>query len=112
MRDFYEQLYANKLVTQKKQIKSQKYTITKTQSRRNKNSQQTNNEEGDKLVITNLPTQKSPDSDGLTGKFCQTSEVELMSILKLFQKLKRRKPSQTHKVRITLTPKPDKDTTK
>ena len=55
------------------------------------------------------PKKKSPGPDVFTGEFYQTFKEELMLILKLFQNLKRREHSQTHKARISLIPKPYKD---
>ena len=48
-------------------------------------------------VIKNLPTNKSPQPDGLTGEFHQKFRQELTPILlKFFQKLQRKENSQTH----------------
>uniref|UniRef100_A0A8C9B091 RNA-directed DNA polymerase n=1 Tax=Phocoena sinus TaxID=42100 RepID=A0A8C9B091_PHOSS len=66
-------------------------------------------------VIKNLPTNKSPGPDGFTGKFYQTFTEELTPILlKLFQNIVEggTHPNSIYKATITLTAKPDKDTTK
>ena len=66
-------------------------------------------------MIKNLPTNKTPGSDGFSGEFYQTFREELTRILlKLFQNIAEggRLPNSFYEASITLIPKPDKDVTK
>ena len=66
-------------------------------------------------VIKNLPKDKSPGPEGITGEFYQTFREELMSIpLKHFQKIAEEGtlPNPFYEGTITLILKPDKDTIK
>ena len=65
-------------------------------------------------IFKNLPTNKSPETDGFTGEFYQTFSKELTFILlKLFQKIAEEGTflSSFYEATITLIPKPDKDIT-
>ena len=87
MRDYYKQLYANKMDNLEEMDKFlERYNLTKLrqEERENMNRPSTSNEI--ETVIKNLPTNKSPGPDGFTGKFYQTFREELTPILvKLFQ---------------------------
>ena len=116
IRDFYKQLYVNKLDNQEEMDKSlerHNFPRLNLEELENINRPITNNEI--ETVIKNLPTNKSPGPDGFTGGFYQTFREELTPILlKLFQKIVEGEtlPSSFYKATITLIPKPEKDITK
>ena len=67
------------------------------------------------VVIKNLPENKTPGPDGVTGEFYSTFREELMPILlKLFQQIAEEGTllNSFCEATITLIPKPDKDSTK
>ena len=68
-----------------------------------------------KIVVRNVPRNKSPRPDGFIGEFYQQFREELTSILlKLFQKISEESKLQNsfYEATITLIPKPDKDATR
>ena len=77
MRDYYKQLYANKmdhLEEMDKFLEMNNLPRLNQEEIENINRQITSTEI--ETVIKNLPTNKSPGSDGFTGKFYQTFRSE------------------------------------
>ena len=112
MREYYEQLYANKFDNLEEMDNFlETYSLPKL-----------NQEEIDQLnrlitrneieyVIKTLPTNKSPGPDGFTGEFYQTYKEELIAILlKVFQKVEEEGtlPMTFYDATITLIPKQTK----
>ena len=97
MREYYEQLYANKMDNLEeidRYLEKISFPRLHQEEIEIMNNAITNTEI--KTVIKNLSKNKSPGPDGFTGEFYQTLREELMPIfLKLFQKnCKRRNTSK------------------
>ena len=116
MREYYEQSYDNKfdnLEEMDKMLETQSMPKLNQEEIDQLNRSITINEM--EYVIKTLPTNKSPGTDDSTGEFYQTYKEELIpSRLKLFQKVEEEGtlPKIFYNTTITLSPKPDKDTTK
>ena len=116
IRDYYKQLYANKMDNLKEMDKFlERYDFPRLNQEEleNINRPMTSNEI--ETVIKNLPANKSPGPDGFTGEFYQTFREELTPILlKIFPKIAegRTLPNSFYEATITLIPKPDKGVTK
>ena len=93
----------------------EKYNLPKLNQEEIENLNRPNTSMEIKTVVKNLPTNKSPGQDSVTGEFYQKFREELLSIiLKLFQKIteESKLPNSFYDATITLIPKPDKDATK
>ena len=116
MRDYYKQLYANKMDNLEEMDKFlEKHNLRRLNQEETENINRPITSTEIETVIKNLPTNKSQGPDGFTGEFYQTFREELKPILlKLFQNIAERGtlPNSFYEATITLIPKPDKDATK
>ena len=116
MRDYYKQLYVNKmdnLEEMDKFLEMHNLPTLNQEEIENLNRSITSTEI--ETVIKNLPINKSPGPDGVTGKFYQTFREELTPILlKPLQNIAEggTVPNSFYKATITLIPKPEKDVIK
>ena len=112
LRDYYRQLYANKMDILEKMDKFlEMYNHPRLNQEEIENMNRPIARNEIETMIKNLPTNKSPGPDGFRGAFYQTFREELTPFSNSSKKLQRKEHSQTHSTRPP-TPKPDKDTTK
>ena len=115
MRDYYKQLYANKMENLEEMDKFlEKHNLPRLNKEEIENMNRPITSTEIETVMENLPKNKSPGPDGFTGEFYQTFREQLTPILlKLFQNIAEggRLPNSFYKATITI-PKPDKDVTK
>ena len=115
MRDYHQQLYANKMDNLEEMDKFlEKYNFQKLNQEEIQNLNRPITSMEIETVIRNLPTNKSPGPDSFTAEFYQKFREELTPILlKLFQKIAEGKlPNSFYEATITLIAKPNKDSTK
>ena len=89
MRDYYKQLYANKMDNMEEMDKFlEMHNLLRLNQEEIENNKLTITSTEIETVIKNLPTNKSPGPDGFTGEFYQTFRQELTPILlKIFQNI-------------------------
>ena len=113
IRDYYKQLYANKMDNQEEMDKFLGgYNFPRLNQEELENINRLTIRNEIETVIKNLPPNKSPGPHGFTGEFYQTFREELTPILlKLFQKTAEggTLPNSFYEAIITLIPNPEKD---
>ena len=116
MRNYYEELYANKFENLGEIEKFlEKYNLPKLNEEEAESVNRPITADKIEAVIKKLRTHKSSDRDSFTGEFYRAFKGELTPILyRLFQKIQEdgRLPNSFYEASIILIPKPDKDTTK
>ena len=116
MRDYYKQLYANKMDNLEEMDKFlEMHNLPRLNQEEIENMTRPITSTEIETVIKNLPTNKSPGPDGFTGELYHTFREELTPILlKLFQNIAEggTLPNSFYEATITLIPKPEKDVTK
>ena len=116
IRDYYKQLYANKMNNHKEMDKFlERYNFPRLNQEELENINRPIPSNEIETVIKNLPTNRSPGPDGFTGEIYQTFREELTPILlKLSQKIAEGEtlPNSFYKANFTLIPKLEKDITR
>ena len=101
VRDYYEQLYGNKMDNLEEMDRFlEKFNLPRLNQEEIEIMNNPIASTEIEAVIKNLPKNKSPGPDGFTGEFYRTFREEPMPILLiLFQKLKTKEHFQTHSTR-------------
>ena len=112
MRDYYKQLYANKMDNLEEMDKFlEKHNLLRVNQEEIENINRPITSTEIETVIKNLTRNKSPRPDGFTGEFNETFREELTPILlKLFQNIAEggTLPNSFYEATITLIRKTDK----
>ena len=88
MRDYYKQLYANKMDSLEEMDKFlEKHNLPRLNQEEIENINRPITSTKIETVIKNLPTNTTPGPYGFTGKFCQTFKELAPILLKLFQNI-------------------------
>ena len=116
IKDYYDQLYGNIMDNQEEMDRFlEKFNLLRLNQEEIEIMNNPVASTEMEVVIKNLPKNKSPGPNSITGEFYQTSRKKLMTIiLKLFKKTAEEGtlPNSFYEVTITMIPKPDKDNTK
>ena len=116
IRDYYEQLYANKMDNTEEMDKYlEMYNLPRLSQEEIENVNRPITSNGTESVVKNLPTNKSPGPDSFTGECYQTFREELtLILLKILQRIAEEGmlPNSFYEASITLLPKPDNGITK
>ena len=116
MRDYYKQLYSNKMDNLEEMDKFlEKHKLLRLNQEKIENIKKPIRSIEIETEMKNLPTNKSPGLEAFTGEFYQTFREELTPVvLKIFQNIAERGTlaNSFYEATITLIPKPDKDVTK
>jgi hypothetical protein len=116
IRDYFENLYFNKfenLEEMDKFLDTYDHPKLNQEDINHLNRSITQNEI--EAAKKSLPKNESPGPDGFSAEFYQTFKEELIpTLLKLFHEIERegKLPNSFYEANITLTPKPDKETSK
>ena len=114
IRDYYKQLYANKMNNLEEMDKFlKKYNLPRLNQEKKENMNRPITSKEIETVIKNLPTNKSPGPDASQVNSIKHLEKTPI-LLKLLQKIAQKGtlPNSFYEATITLIPKPDKDTPK
>ena len=115
-RDYYKQCYSNKMDNLEEMVKFlERYNFPRLNQEEVENMNRPNTSNEIDSMIKNLPTNKSPGSEGFPGEFYQTFREELTPILlKLFQNIAEEGTfsNSFYEATISLIPTPNKDVTK